>query len=218
MLGENWMSELGATMRPLRDFSAFSLAALCAAVIWWGVWTFVLPAPHFDQVGERIVLAAKCVAVAATLTLMLGVEAVGHERLMTPAFDPLAGQDSLRLIINNRFIQNTVEQLLVFAASLTGLAIYCESASSARAVIAATLVWIIARWAFWIGYHIGPQHRVAGLVGVAQSMVISLWVCAHVGSEVAGPLGAITLIGLFGAAELVIVIGLRRGLKSQSAS
>jgi hypothetical protein len=212
------MTDTSVRLRPLREFTAFSLAALCAATVWWGVWTFVPETPHSGQVAERLVLALKCLAVAATLTLMLGVEAVGHERLMTPAFDPLAGQDSPRLIINNRFIQNTVEQLLVFATSLTGLAIYCESASSARAVIAATLVWIIARWAFWIGYHLGPQHRVAGLVGVAQSMVISLWVCAHVGSEVAGPLGAITLIGLFVAAELVIVVGLRRGLKSQSAS
>jgi MAPEG family len=209
------MTETGNGVRPLREFSAFAFAALCAAAIWWSVWTFVPSATQFDGVADRVVLALKCIVVATTLTLMLGVEAVGHERLMTPAFNPLAGQDSRRLTINNRFIQNTVEQLLVYSASLTGLAIYCDSGSSARAVVAATLVWVIARWAFWIGYHFGPQRRVAGLVGVAQSMILSLWVCAQIGNEIAGPVGAIALVGIFGAAEIVIIFGLRRGLAPQ---
>lgn len=57
--------------------------------------------------------------------LLPAVEAVAHERLFSPAIDPLAGAESRRLKINQRYLQNSIEQYLLFAPGLLGLARYC---------------------------------------------------------------------------------------------
>ncbi|MFM0134210.1 hypothetical protein [Paraburkholderia sediminicola] len=96
--------------------------------------------------------------------LVTGVEGVAHERLTSPAFDLLADFETYRLRVNRRYLQNTVEQTIVCAASLFGLAAYCPDGSSMRAVVATTVVRIVARAAFWLGYHRsaararGPGH------------------------------------------------------------
>lgn len=84
---------------------------------------------------------------------MTGVEAVEHEWLTSLAFDSLARFETRRLRVNQRYLRNTVEQILVFGVSLFGLAAYCADGAEMRAVVATTVVWIVARVAFWLGYH-----------------------------------------------------------------
>ncbi|WP_410968141.1 hypothetical protein, partial [Salmonella sp. SAL04281] len=84
---------------------------------------------------------------------VLGIEAVAHERFQSPAIDPLAGFTTRRLTINLRYLQHTLEQLVVFLPGLFGLAYYCDSGAAMRAVTATTIVWILNRIAFWVGYH-----------------------------------------------------------------
>jgi hypothetical protein len=76
-------------------------------------------------------------------------------------------------------------------------------------VLATTIVWILSRWAFRIGYHIGPQHRIAGLVGSAQSMIVLLGTLSVFGWRLDGYLGATFVINIFSIGELVIIDGLR---------
>jgi hypothetical protein len=52
--------------------------------------------------------------------------------------------------INLRYLQNTLEQLVLFMPGVLGLAVYCSDGGSMRAVAATTVVWIAARIAFWI--------------------------------------------------------------------
>ena len=58
-----------------------------------------------------------------------------------------------------------------------------------RAVVATTVVWIVSRAAFWIGYHRGPQYRSVGLTGMVQSMLVLLYDCGRFGYDVAGHRG-----------------------------
>ncbi|MFL9911838.1 MAPEG family protein [Paraburkholderia sp. RL17-337-BIB-A] len=81
--------------------------------------------------------------------------------MTSPAFDPLAAFETHRLRVNQRYLQNTVEQIIVFAASLFGLAAYCLDGSSMRAIVATTVAWIAARVAFWLGYHRRAAQRCA---------------------------------------------------------
>src|ERR1700761_3626175 len=106
-----------------------------------------------DDLAPRMVLTAKCAILAVLFCLVTGVEAVAHERLTSPAFDPLSGYETRRLRVNQRYLQNTLEQPVVFAASLFGLAAYCPDGAAMRTVLATTIVWILGRWAFWFGYH-----------------------------------------------------------------
>ena len=61
--------------------------------------------------------------------------------------------------VNLRYLQNTFEQLAVFVPGLFGLAVYCTNGELMRAVVATTVVWIVARAAFLIGYHRSAPRR-----------------------------------------------------------
>ena len=181
------------------------LASLVVALIWWACYRFI-PLSDLPDVFDRVMFALKWSGVAILLTFLTGIEAVSHERLVTEAFDPLAGKETKSILVNLRYLQNTLEQLMLFVPGLLLLAAYAEPANAAQSVSAAALVWILARFAFWIGYRQGPQYRIAGLVGMAQSMIILLYVSARFGYELGGVWGASVPLILFALAETVLVI------------
>ena len=51
--------------------------------------------------------------------------------------------------VNQRFLQNTLEQTTVFLIGLLGLAVYMEDGNQMRAVLATAVVWTLGRLAFW---------------------------------------------------------------------
>jgi hypothetical protein len=179
------------------------LASLVVAFIWWACYRFI-PATDMPAAFDRVMFALKWSGVAILLTFLTGIEAVSHERLVTEAFDPLAGKETRSILVNLRYLQNTLEQLMLFVPGLLLLAAYAESANVAQSVTAAALVWILARFAFWIGYRRGPQYRIAGLVGMGQSMIILLYVSARFGYELGGAWGAAVPPALFALAEVVL--------------
>jgi hypothetical protein len=79
-----------------------------------------------------------------------------------------------------------------------------------RAVAATTVVWIVFRVAFWIGYHFGSLQRAIGAPGMAQSMLVLLYVCASFGFEIAGTAGAVAVLAVFGAVEAFLFRATRR--------
>jgi hypothetical protein len=184
--------------------ASMAASAAVAALLWWGV--FHLLPPGFAGAVPPLTVALGCIGAATLFTLVAGIEAVAHERLATPAIDPLAGMESARMKVNQRYLQNTLEQLVVFAAGLALLAAYTE----ARTMFAATLVWILGRWAFWIGYHIAPRFRAIGLIGMAQSLVLLVYGVACAAYDLAGPAGAAAAIGLFVVLEIAVTFVRRR--------
>jgi hypothetical protein len=158
-----------------------------------------------DDTLTRVVFGLKCCCVAILFCFLTGIEAVAHERLRSPAIDPLSGYETRRMAINLRYLQNTLEQLILFVPGLLGLAIFCSNGRSMRAVAATTLVWIVSRIAFWVGYHCGSQHRAVGAPGVLQTMLVLLYICARFGFQIAGVAGAITVLVLFGFVEALLV-------------
>jgi hypothetical protein len=173
--------------------------------LWLCVYYFLPPVGSMEEPLARLVLALKCCCIAVLFCFLTGIEAVAHERLRSPAIDPLSGYETRRLTINLRYLQNTFEQLVVFVPGLFALAFYCADGHAMRAVVATTVVWIAARFAFWIGYHYGSQHRAIGAPGMMQSMLVLLYVCAKIGYEIAGPAGAIAPLIVFGCVEVVLV-------------
>jgi hypothetical protein len=155
------------------------------------------------------VLTLKCCCLAVLFCLVTGVEAVAHERLTSPAFDPLTGFETRRLRVNLRYLQNTLEQIVVFGVALFGLAAYCADGRAMRAVVATTVIWIIARAAFWLGYHRSAALRGFGAPGMAISMIVLLYVASRFGGEIAGTIGAIAPVALFFLIEAVLFWGTR---------
>jgi hypothetical protein len=150
--------------------------------------------------------ALACSAIAALLALVAGVEAVAHERLVTAAIDPLAGVETRRLRVNFRYLSNTVEQFVVFAAGLLALAAY----ASPRILIIVTIVWLLFRWAFWIGYHFSPLLRGIGAPGMMQSMIVLLYVAWRFGSEAYGLAAGIGLLVIFALIEAFLFWAVKR--------
>jgi hypothetical protein len=189
--------------------AGIAVASLLALGLWLGIDFLMPPLPGMDSLGARMLLTLKCCCVAVLFCLVTGVEAVAHERLTSPAFDPLAGFVTHRLRVNQRYLQNTVEQIIVLGASLFGLAAYSPDGSAMRAVVATTVVWIIARVAFWLGYHRSAALRGLGAPGMAISMIVLLYVTSRFGREIAGTMGAMVPVVVFFAVEAVLFWGTR---------
>jgi len=178
-------------------FSTFVTLAL-----WWALLRF-LPPPRIVQ---PLFIAFASIPIAALLTLVAGVEAVAHERLVTPAIDPLVGYETRRLRVNFRYLSNTVEQFIVYAVGLVGLALY----ASAQIILIVSIVWVLTRWAFWLGYHKSPLLRGLGAPGMMQSMIVLLFVAYRFGSDAYGKGAGIALVLIFAAIEALLFWAVKR--------
>lgn len=180
---------------------AIAAAMPVALLIWLALAFVVPPIQGMDSTAARMLFTLKCWCLAVLFCLVTGVEAVAHERLGSAAFDPLSGYETRRLKINLRYLQNTLEQTIVFTAALFGLAAYSSDGSAIRAVMATAVVWVLARFAFWIGYHRSAAMRGLGAPGVALSLIVLIYVAARIGFEWGGVPGAVSPVVLFLAIE-----------------
>ena len=135
-----------------RERVAGMLVLIGSGVLAAGIWVairYLAPlVPHAASLAGRMVLTFKWWSIAVLFCFATAIDAVAHERLQSPAFDPLAGYETKRLKINQRYLQNTLEQLVMFTAALFGLALYSESGDAMRTVEATAIVWMIFRFAF----------------------------------------------------------------------
>src|SRR5262249_2529684 len=118
-------------------------------------------------------------------------------RLSSPAFDPLSGFETRRLRINQQYLQNTLELIVVFGAALFGLAAYATGGGEMRMVLATAVVWVLMRFAFWIGYHFSAAMRGLGAPGVALNLIVLLYVVSRIGYDFGGAIGAAVPIAAF---------------------
>ena len=179
-----------------------AVSAVATAAIWSALYCF-LPAPG---TAEALPTSLACASIAALLTLMAGVEAVAHERLVTPAIDPLAGFETRRMRVNQRYLQNTLEQFVIFAAGLLALSAY----ATPRILVIVTIVWVLMRWAFWVGYHQSPLLRGWGAPGMVQSILVLLYVAYRFGADSYGAIAGFALVGLFLAIEALLFWAVNR--------
>lgn len=170
-----------------------AMGGAATALVWLGLYRF-LPQP---SAALPLPTALACCAIGGLLTLVLGVEAIAHERLVTPAIDPLKGFETPRMRVNFRYLSNTVEQFIVFACGLLALSIYVAP----RLLVIVTIVWVLARWAFWIGYHRSPLLRGLGAPGMIQSMAVLLYVAYRFGTDAYGSAAGIALLLTFAMIE-----------------
>ena len=153
-----------------------------ASLLWWLVYQFAPVPDGLPSLTDRLLFALRCFVLATLFCLVAGVEAVAHERLQSDAFDPLAGHAGRRLAINQRYLQNTLEQIIVFGVALFGLAALESGPSILRILLASTVTWILSRFAFWLGDHRSAAMRGLGAPGMAIAMAMRLYVVWKFGS------------------------------------
>jgi hypothetical protein len=91
-----------------------AIAFPVAVALWLATYFGLPPLAGMEETLARLVFALKCSCIAILFCFLTGIEAVAHERLRSPAIDPLSGYETLRMTINLRYLQNTLEQLMLF--------------------------------------------------------------------------------------------------------
>ena len=105
--------------------------------------------------------------------------ATGIGRAATRTADPTAQPDSRYVDLSRRILTNTVEQSLVFALGALAMAALTP-AGQLGLLGALTIIFVIARLLFWIGYLRHPLYRYAGFVLTAEvNLVILCWDVVH---------------------------------------
>ena len=140
----------------------FWAAGLVGAAILWWVLDAVVPAmASAADTGMRLGMAtASLLPAVAVMLAMVQAQMLGRAR--TGAIDPTAGQDGAFLVVNQRALSNSAEQMACFAPSLLALA---AGVTPGRmpGVIALGLVFSAARLVFWLGYLRAPLLRAPGM-------------------------------------------------------
>ena len=143
--------------------AASGVIAMLAGLL--GLSTWMLGLPLNADGGERLAYASGWIAVAAA-PLFLSITAITTSRFSGQAIDPTLGVESRDLKIDGRVADNTVQQYVLFIAASLGVAA-AASGGEVRVVGAAALIFVIMRFAFWIGYRLNPLYRAFGMAGTS---------------------------------------------------
>jgi hypothetical protein len=126
--------------------------------IFYSLWPI---SPELTDLSARLAYTARALTFAA-LPLLTGVVAVANARFGSDAIDPTRHRENQAMEINGRFVDNTVQQSLLFALATLALSTIL-SPSGMRVIPASVAVFVIARVVFWIGYRIRPVYRASGM-------------------------------------------------------
>ena len=125
---------------------------------------YVFPAgkeTDFPSDMEKVIYTLKWQSLSV-LMLLFGIERVGNKRASTSAVDPLHGKGEHLLQVEARYLQNTLEQLIL---SLTGqliLSAYVSAAFLTRIIPTLVILFVIGRIVFFVGYKMDPLKRALG--------------------------------------------------------
>ena len=164
-----------------RAFRVTVIGVLVGTVLGWLLFALIVGlfiGPRAAQTADRLAYAATWLLPIA-IVLFAMASATGFGRAVTRSGDPTVGADHRYVDISRRVLTNTVEQSLVFAlAALTMAAV--TPAGQLGLLGSLTILFVIARVAFWIGYLIHPFYRYAGFALTAEiNVVILVWDVVH---------------------------------------
>jgi uncharacterized MAPEG superfamily protein len=137
--------------------------------------------PRLDSAADRIAFALRWEALAA-LALALGVVRVAQERFMTDTRldGSPPGPADVRLEIERRYLQNTLEQFVLALAA--HLALATQLTGRALRLVPILAVWfLIARAVFFVSYRRAPLQRGYGFAATwLPTLAVLLYVAGSV--------------------------------------
>jgi uncharacterized membrane protein YecN with MAPEG domain len=141
-------------------------------------YRLIPPIAGLDEPSERLVFATRWLLVAA-LPYFAVCLTILRLRYVDGAHDPTRGEESRRLTLHCRVMQNTLEQLVWFAICLLAAAPLLAP-EEARLVPVVAIVFLAARLVYWRGYFLaGTLGRAPG-VQMTFTLNIALLVLALV--------------------------------------
>ena len=119
---------------------------------------FGLTPPGGIDISWRLAYALKC-EVFTALCLLAGVGMIANRRFFIA--DAIAGGPSPSLEIEQRYVENTLEQVVLAIVAHLALVVVVPN-DSIRAVAILVALFVIGRATFWIGYHVSGPARAFG--------------------------------------------------------
>jgi hypothetical protein len=142
------------------------LAGMAAAVVFSAAFfevvfrmTAIGPTPPGTiETSWRLEYALKC-EVFAALCMVVGVARIANRRFFIP--NAIEGDASPSIDIDKRYLQNTLEQLMLAIVAHLAL-VTIVAPESIHAVAVLVMLFVIGRVTFWIGYHVSGPARAFG--------------------------------------------------------
>jgi uncharacterized membrane protein YecN with MAPEG domain len=161
---------MGLVLRPL--------VGVAGAYFLWRILTAILVGIPATAAAERLGLACAALLPAVlVLNLMIALQML--VRAWSRSVDPLSGMDNRFLLVNQRALTNSVEQLAGFVPALMALAVGAPP-TWMPGVTALGLVFGVARLVFWGGYLMGPLLRAPGMAATfavnVATFATAVWV------------------------------------------
>jgi MAPEG family len=139
--------------------AATGVAAMALSVC---ALTNALPTPMIaDTLGERLAYALRA-NIVAIVPFFIMLITVGNSRFLSEAIDPTRRAEGRSLEIDGRVADNTLQQNFVFAIATLALSTVVRL-QNLQVVWACTIVFVIARAVFWLGYRLNPLYRAPGM-------------------------------------------------------
>ena len=140
-------------------------------------WLPIVFKPTMDFLA-RLQFTIQC-DVFATLMLLFGIALVANQRFFSPsAISGDTSETDESIIINVRYIQNTIEQIILLFITHITLAIVLTSVEMRLIPILVSL-FIWGRIFFWVGYHYNPISRAFGFATTFYPTAIALIYCCY---------------------------------------
>lgn len=157
------------------------IGAVVGTLLGWLLFALIVGlviGPTAATKADRLAYAAAWLLPISILLFVMTL-AVGMARFWSPGIDPTANADNRFIDISRRVLTNTVEQSLIFV--LAALAMSAVTPAGQLGFLGAlTILFVIARLVFWIGYLRSPFYRYAGFVLTAEiNVVIIVWTFVH---------------------------------------
>jgi uncharacterized membrane protein YecN with MAPEG domain len=128
------------------------------------VWllTTVLPSPRMIGTNADRLGYALRANVVALLPLFIMIITIANSRFLSEAIDPTRHAESPTMLVDGRVAENTLQQNFVFAVASLAMSTLV-SPGNLQVVWACTIVFVVARCAFWMGYRVNPLYRAPGM-------------------------------------------------------
>ena len=143
--------------------AASGVVAMIVAIA--GIYQLWPSSPSLVDNSSRLAYAVQANAFAV-IPLLASIITVGNNRFLSEAIDPTLRKEDVATQINGRVVENTLQQFVLFLVATTALSINLTAAQM-RIIPAATIVFVAARLAFWVGYRIHPLYRAFGMAATA---------------------------------------------------
>ena len=128
-----------------------------------------IPAPQSGDFSTKILFTFRCFLFPG-IFLWLAILKVGWDRIKLGALNPLGGNEHLIQLSKTR-LMNTLEQTVIFIVQSVLLTTILER-EEMKFVFLYTMVFVVGRIVFWIGYGINPLYRRYGTQMTLVSSVI----------------------------------------------